>query len=96
MTSDEREALQTVCADEQALRDTLADLDASLQPKQADVAALMSTRGELVSRLNAVEEAKEKLAAGVVAPAESEPAQEEFAVPELSETESAKEEEDHG
>jgi hypothetical protein len=101
VTQEERDALKSIIREEPGLLDTLADLDVQVQPKEIDLAALLKKRCEVVAKLGAIEAAKEKLGAGpiVVVPCpepQIDPAQEEFAVPELSVTESAKEDEDHG
>lgn len=87
MTQDEYEA---IVGNEPTLRDTLATVQAELDRLTPNVVAIQGRRDELLAALKEIDEAK----AAHRAPPQ--PAQEEFAVPELSVTEPAKEDEDHG
>ena len=85
-----RDEFKAIVGNEPNYRDTLASVQAELDGLAPHVAALERKRDELLAALKKIDEAK------VAFLAPPQPAQEEFAVPELSVTEPAKEDENHG
>lgn len=68
MTPKRRAELKQQCVGEPILRATLADLEADLVPKLADVDALLHKKASLVSALAEIDGFKAELAACAVAP----------------------------
>jgi hypothetical protein len=78
MTPERRAELKQQCVGEPNLRATLADLEADLAPKLADVDALLHKKASLVSALAEIDGFKAELAAGA-AELEPEPVAEDAA-----------------